>query len=267
MIVVRRTATIFYFYYRALRYLLKGSSHCGLFSSTTAMPFDGTRLIYLGSIVRPLNPSAIRYASQHSAIRKGLLAERRLAALETRANPTSRMRQDTRSSKTRLSTVKAERPIPKSDDLWSVSPLSVSPDSRRRKNHFTAQSSYESPNDTKTSKTRREQSTEHVKPETGSKRMAKQEKKTLTAPHSLPFTTAASEFLYGHSTVIAALKANRRKLYKLYLHPRAKKESGSTETIEQLCLQSGVTMVDVDNRWLQAMDKVTDGRPHNVRCS
>jgi 21S rRNA (GM2251-2'-O)-methyltransferase len=97
--------------------------------------------------------------------------------------------------------------------------------------------------------------------------MANQEKKAVAAPHSLPFTTAASEFLYGHSSVVAALSANRRKLYKLYLHPRAKKESDSTEIVEQLCRQSGVTIVHVDNRWLQAMDKAADGRPHNVRRS
>lgn len=242
--------------------------HPQLRSSTTAMPFDGTRLIYFHSVVRLLNPPAIRYASQYSAIRKGFSAERRLAAVPPRANPGSCTHQHARSSKTRWSSpTKAEKPIPKpkDDDLWSVSPGSASLDSRRRAN-FAAKPSYGSPKD-KASKARGEQSTEHAKLERRSEMMAKQEKKILTAPYSLPFTTAASEFLYGHSAVIAALSANRRKLYKLYLHPRANKESGATETIEQLCRQSGVTVVDVDNRWLQAMDKVTDGRPHNVCCS
>jgi len=231
-----------------------------------AMPFDGTRLIYLRSAVRPPNPPVIRYASQYSAIRKGFLAERQLAVLKPKAIPSSPARQHARSSKTEWPPVKAEkprpRPRPRGDDPRSVSPAGVSPD-----RDFFAQSSYGPPKDTKTSKTKGEQSTEHVKPKMGSKGMAKLEKKAVAAPHSLPFTTAASEFLYGHSAVIAALKANRRKLYKLYLHPRANKESGSTEIVEQLCQQLVVKIVHVDNKWLQAMDKVANGRPHNVRRS
>ncbi len=224
------------------------------------MPFDGTRLFSLRSVVRTLNPPAIRYASRYSAIQRGILAESRPAPREPRDT-----RQHARPRKIGWSPVKAERatPRPKGNEPPSVSPAGVSPDRRRRAN-FAAQPSYGSRKHTKASTAKGEQSTEHVKLETGSKRIAKQENKAIAAPHTLPFTTAASEFLYGHSAVIAALTASRRKLYKLYLHPRANKESSNTETIEQLCRQSGVTIVHVDNRWLHAMDRAADDRPHNV---
>ena len=227
------------------------------------MPFDGARLIHLPSVILSPNPPAIRYASQYSAIRKGFLAERQLPLRNPRAIANSPTRQHPRSSKTGRSPVKAEKPRHsyRRDDRQSVNPAPESSD-------FSTRSSYGPPKDTKTSKAKGEQSTEHVRTKMGLKGMAKQEKKVMAAaPHSLPFTTAASEFLYGHSAVIAALNANRRKLYKLYLHPRANKESSGTKTVEQLCQQSGVMIVHVDNRWLQAMDKVADDRPHNVSRS
>ncbi|KAL8642208.1 MAG: hypothetical protein Q9228_001084 [Teloschistes exilis] len=39
-----------------------------------------------------------------------------------------------------------------------------------------------------------------------------------TAPISIPYTTPASEFLYGHAVVTSALQFSHRKFYKLYLY-------------------------------------------------
>jgi hypothetical protein len=88
------------------------------------------------------------------------------------------------------------------------------------------------------------------------------------APYNLPFTTATSEFLYGRSTIIAALKAKRRKFYKLYLHPRAfESESESKENLRDLAAAAHVDLVKlVNSDWLPLMDKVSNDRPHNV-CS
>lgn len=234
--------------------------------TTTAMPFNGIGSAYLRVVIRFLNPPTIRYASRYSAIRKGFLAERGLASLEPSDNRSSYPRQHARPCKIGSSSVRAERDIFRleGDDPQSVNPVGVSPKSRKRRPNFSAQPSYGSTKDTKALKSKAERNIEHVKLETYSKRTTRQGNRTPAAPHSLPFTTAASEFLYGHSAVIAALSVNRRKLYKLYLHSRANKESGSKETIEQLCRQSDVPIIYVDNSWLQAMDKATDGRPHNV---
>jgi hypothetical protein len=85
-------------------------------------------------------------------------------------------------------------------------------------------------------------------------------------PHKLPFTTATSEFLYGRSTVIAALKARRRKFYNLYLHPRAiEGESESKETLQDLAATAHVGRVKlVNSDWLPLMDEASNDRPHNV---
>ena len=80
-------------------------------------------------------------------------------------------------------------------------------------------------------------------------------------PLSIPYTTAASTFLYGTNTVLAALKANRRKLYHLYLHPRISSNASNAETIEKLALEANIPVhKDTD---LRLLDKISDNRPHN----
>ena len=79
------------------------------------------------------------------------------------------------------------------------------------------------------------------------------------APKSLPFTTATSEFLYGRSTVVAALKARRRKFYKLYLHPRVfEGDAESNEDLHRLADEAQVGQVKlVSNSWLPLMDETS----------
>jgi hypothetical protein len=88
-------------------------------------------------------------------------------------------------------------------------------------------------------------------------------------PISIPWTTAESEFLYGHSVAIAAIKTARRQLYKLYLHPRSLRDSEKfgNSVRDQLCRlagNAGVRVQHVDDTWLGIMDKMCSGRPHNV---
>lgn len=82
-----------------------------------------------------------------------------------------------------------------------------------------------------------------------------------SGPESLPYTTAASEFIYGHSSVIAAIKANRRKLYKLYIHSQRGKRDGLMTKIRAHKLFAITS--EVGDEYLQAMDKASSGRPHN----
>ena len=86
----------------------------------------------------------------------------------------------------------------------------------------------------------------------------------FVAPLSIPYTTAASEFLYGYSVVLAALRARRRKLYNLYLHSRAARHEGIC-TLKERAKTAGVQIHDVNDEWLPIMDKLSNGRPHNVR--
>ncbi|KAI5359621.1 putative 50S ribosomal protein L30e [Septoria linicola] len=90
-------------------------------------------------------------------------------------------------------------------------------------------------------------------------------------PVSVPYTTAASEFLYGYNSVLAALKAQRRQLYKLYIHPKIfdadiggqGTDSGQKPGSELVALakEAGIPF---RNEFKTAMlDKMSDGRPHN----
>ncbi|KAI4097204.1 MAG: hypothetical protein LQ344_000614 [Seirophora lacunosa] len=85
------------------------------------------------------------------------------------------------------------------------------------------------------------------------------------APLAIPYTTPASEFLYGHSVVTAALKFSRRKFYKLYLYNGDNAEvRGQDREVRKLALAANVEVTRVGNDWLRLMDKMSQGRPHNV---
>lgn len=84
-------------------------------------------------------------------------------------------------------------------------------------------------------------------------------------PLSIPYTTPASEFLYGTSVIFAALTAMRRKMYKLYVYSGENREVGDKQTsIEDLARDRRVEVIHVDGDGLRMMDKVSAGRAHNV---
>ena len=83
-------------------------------------------------------------------------------------------------------------------------------------------------------------------------------------PMSMPYTTPASEFLYGTSVVMAALLSSRRKLYKLYIYDGENRESFQKEnTIRELALKRGVVVERVKEDWLELMYRISERRPHN----
>ncbi|KFY52978.1 hypothetical protein V496_08012 [Pseudogymnoascus sp. VKM F-4515 (FW-2607)] len=86
-------------------------------------------------------------------------------------------------------------------------------------------------------------------------------------PVTIPYTTPASEFLYGTSVVEAALnsRANpRRTLYKFYIYRGANRESEEQDrTLARLARKQDVPVEFVTDDWLRRMDKMSAGRPHN----
>jgi 21S rRNA (GM2251-2'-O)-methyltransferase len=84
---------------------------------------------------------------------------------------------------------------------------------------------------------------------------------TDRGPESLPYSTAASEFIYGYSSVVAAMRANRRKLYTIYVHSRGAGRDSLLTRIRALKLFP-ITQ-EVGDEYLRAMDKASSGRPHN----
>lgn len=87
-------------------------------------------------------------------------------------------------------------------------------------------------------------------------------------PLSIPYTTPASEFLYGTSVVTAALQARTRKMYKLYIYTGENREAvARDDSIRQIAKKAGVEVMNVQGEWMRLMDKMSTGRPHNVGSS
>jgi 21S rRNA (GM2251-2'-O)-methyltransferase len=86
-------------------------------------------------------------------------------------------------------------------------------------------------------------------------------------PISIPYTTPASEFLYGTSVVEAALRSKngrRRKLYKLYIYGGENRNNTEKDAgIERMARRSGIEVARVSGDWLRLMDKMSNSRPHN----
>ncbi|KAK3897513.1 Alpha/beta knot methyltransferase [Staphylotrichum tortipilum] len=84
-------------------------------------------------------------------------------------------------------------------------------------------------------------------------------------PISIPYTTAASQFLYGKSVVAAALRRSRRQLYKLYIYNganRSQSPSGNA-MMQKLAARKGVPTTILGEEGLRLMDKLANSRPHN----
>jgi len=86
-------------------------------------------------------------------------------------------------------------------------------------------------------------------------------------PISVPYTTPASEFLYGTSVVEAALKSRRiprRQHYKLYIYTGENREAVDRDAnLERLARKNQVDIVKINGDGLRLMDKMSAGRPHN----
>ncbi|KZF19578.1 hypothetical protein L228DRAFT_224137 [Xylona heveae TC161] len=83
------------------------------------------------------------------------------------------------------------------------------------------------------------------------------------APIYIPYTTSASEFVYGTSSVTAALASKRRRLYTLYLYTGEDGKQAIDKKLERLARNSGVLLRQVSGDWIRVLDKMSKGRPHN----
>ncbi|RMZ84215.1 hypothetical protein DV738_g477, partial [Chaetothyriales sp. CBS 135597] len=86
------------------------------------------------------------------------------------------------------------------------------------------------------------------------------------APRTTPYTAADSEFLYGLHSIEAAIRAKRRKLYKLYVYSS---EDGGTRSDAEKALyrravNSRIDIVRVGGpEWKQKLSQLAGGRAHN----
>ncbi|KAL2115661.1 hypothetical protein VTJ04DRAFT_9916 [Mycothermus thermophilus] len=82
---------------------------------------------------------------------------------------------------------------------------------------------------------------------------------------SVVYTTAASQFLYGTSVVEAALRANRRKLYRLYVYgPPGVRRTDEKDRILSLARHRDVwTRIYTTPDAARLFNKMSESRPHN----
>ncbi|RMZ85351.1 hypothetical protein DV737_g840, partial [Chaetothyriales sp. CBS 132003] len=86
------------------------------------------------------------------------------------------------------------------------------------------------------------------------------------APRTTPYTAADSEFLYGLHSIEAAIRAKRRKVYKLYVY--ASEDGGvrsdAEKALYRLAAKAKIDIVRVGGPdWKQKLNQLAGGRAHN----
>ncbi|RAL13138.1 TrmH family RNA methyltransferase [Aspergillus homomorphus CBS 101889] len=89
-------------------------------------------------------------------------------------------------------------------------------------------------------------------------------KKNVLPPSEVPYTTPASQFIFGTAAVEAALRCSRRQLYKLYIYQaEGERLSEAKSTLRKLALEKLVPVKMAFGDWDRLLDKMSAGRPHN----
>lgn len=81
-------------------------------------------------------------------------------------------------------------------------------------------------------------------------------------PTTIPYTTAASQFLFGRWPVTAALRESKRKLYHLYVYENSTKQ-GPVDSVRALAEKRKIPVTVVPEARQQLLDTMSKGRPHN----
>ncbi|GKZ47926.1 hypothetical protein AbraIFM66951_011504 [Aspergillus brasiliensis] len=85
----------------------------------------------------------------------------------------------------------------------------------------------------------------------------------VQAPRAVPYTTPASQFVYGISACMAALRCSRRRLYKLYIYQAEDQElSPDKKALRKLALSKNVAVKIAFANWNRLLDQMSAGRPH-----
>lgn len=100
-------------------------------------------------------------------------------------------------------------------------------------------------------------------------------RRSTKPPFTIPYASPESEFVYGTSAVLAALKCRRRKLNILYIYDSTslddvmhlKNNGGNVRSdinvVRKFALLANVQIKEVAGRWLPFLDRMCKGRPHN----
>ncbi|KAI5288734.1 hypothetical protein KEM54_004947, partial [Ascosphaera aggregata] len=92
------------------------------------------------------------------------------------------------------------------------------------------------------------------------------------APRRIIYSKPGTEFIYGSSAVLAALRCARRKFYKLYIYQPdgpyshsdgLERRASVLKAIQKLGLRHNAQVIDVGGNWLPYLSRLSDDRPHN----
>lgn len=83
-------------------------------------------------------------------------------------------------------------------------------------------------------------------------------------PKNIPYSTPASEFVYGTNAVEAAIRCGRRRMHVLYIYQAIDEDLSSIKiSLRKLAISSGLRVKMAFGRWSDLLDKMSGGRPHN----
>lgn len=224
----------------------------------------------------------VRCVSTASAIQRGI-GRSNAAPTQSRRNP-SPLKSTTRKNTARKGDFQSQRGKSRSREP-DFSPASTSKPSRRLK--VSSSTSVPTPahgafisHRTRPGRVPKESTNDSAAPKRGkadqapprdpraTKGSISNDKRKHKAPVSIPYTTPASEFLYGRSVVEAALKAGKRKLHKLYFNNIEKTGTSRLIAEEPLIRLANAKGVEVKSLRREdagrLLDAMSGGRPHNV---
>lgn len=91
-----------------------------------------------------------------------------------------------------------------------------------------------------------------------------QPKANVQVPDKIPYTTSASEFVYGTSAVEAALRCGKRQIYVFYIYHAADETlSPAKVSLRKIAVANGVKVKMAYGKWSSLLDQMSEGRAHN----
>lgn len=92
----------------------------------------------------------------------------------------------------------------------------------------------------------------------------------VVPPPQIPYTSVASEFIYGSSAVLSAVRCGRRKLHTLYIYAEDQYDfqedkwgSPEMKSARKFASLAGAVVKHVTGAWKPMLDKMSGGRAHN----
>lgn len=210
----------------------------------------------------------VRNASLNSAIGRGLRRSQNVNTSPRRSNGRRSLRRDEFLTPSRASKGQERVPTKQPDiidfdeDEFIRTGRFLSPRERQSRDQTKSKDNTQQPKPSSGKKEKPPSTKSRARKATDS--MPERVKENVKVPDSIPYTTPASEFIYGTGAVEAALRCSRRQLYRLYLYQGVNEElSPAKVALRKLALSKNIAIKMAFAGWDRLLDKMSAGRPHN----